>query len=91
MRALILGSRERCGWDVPWITATATYHSEADPSDEEFRAAQTAVSASGLSVAGPDTDTLRIPYRDGVHFNAAGQRRHGELWAEAVLKWMQAQ
>jgi hypothetical protein len=27
----------------------------------------------------------------GVHFNARGLQRHGELWAEKVAPWIEAQ
>ncbi len=84
MRRLVTASRERAGWRVPWITAQTTYHSEADPSDAEFRAAQARLWESGLTLRGPDTDALRREYRDGVHFNVVGLRRHGEAWAECV-------
>lgn len=85
---LIDASRDSAGWDVPWIVALATYHSESDPADEEFRAAQAAVWRRGLAIEGPDTDALRAEYREGVHFNARGLRCHGELWAEKVSNWL---
>ena len=31
MGTLIKASRSRAEWEVPWITAQATYHSEQDP------------------------------------------------------------
>ncbi len=40
MEKLIRASRQRAGWDLPWFVAQATYHSEKDPADDEFRAAQ---------------------------------------------------
>ena len=80
----------RAGFDVPWLTAQATYHGEGDPADDEFRAAQAAVWKAGLALEGPDTDALRAEYRDGVHFNAKGLHRHGELWAEKVAAYIQA-
>lgn len=89
MGTLIKASRTRAGWEVPWMTAQATYHSEQDPADEEFRAAQAKLWTSGLTLRGPDTDALGAEYRDGVHFNAKGLRRHGELWAESVAKGME--
>lgn len=88
MTRLIAASRERAGWRVPWFTARATYHSEADPADAEFRDAQAEVWRRGLALEGPDTDALRTGYRDGVHFNGTGLRRHGELWAERVGDWL---
>ncbi|MGE5294813.1 MAG: sialate O-acetylesterase, partial [Solirubrobacterales bacterium] len=88
MTKVILASRESAGWDVPWVVAMATYHSESDPADEEFRSAQVAVWKEGLAIEGPDTDALRATYRDGVHFNPAGLQRHGQLWAERVSAWL---
>ena len=32
---------------------------------------------------------MRAEYRDGVHFNAKGLRRHGELWAGVVNAWLE--
>ncbi|MCL5099301.1 MAG: sialate O-acetylesterase, partial [Candidatus Omnitrophica bacterium] len=88
METLILASRTGAGWNVPWFVAQATYHSEQDPADEEFRMAQAALWRGGIVLEGPDTDALRAEYRAGVHFNARGLRRHGELWAEKVGAWL---
>lgn len=82
---VIQGSRVQAGWQVPWFVAQATYHTEDDAADEEFRAAQRATWKTGLASPGPDTDALRKEYRDGVHFNGKGLREHGRLWAESVL------
>lgn len=88
MKLLIDSSRKHAGWDIPWITAVTTYHSEADAQDEEFRAAQQSLWKNGLAIQGPDTDELRKEYRAGVHFNEKGLKKHGELWAEHVLAWL---
>jgi pimeloyl-ACP methyl ester carboxylesterase len=84
MEKLIRASRRHAGWDVPWFVAQATYHSEQDPSDEEFRTAQHTLWEKGVALEGPDTDALRKEYRAGVHFNARGLQAHGRLWAEKV-------
>lgn len=42
MEKLIRASRKCAGWEIPWLVAQATYHSEQDPADEEFRRAQRA-------------------------------------------------
>jgi hypothetical protein len=84
MAKLIQASRRRAGWDLPWFVARTTYHSEQDPADDEFRAAQKALWDSGLALEGPDTDALRGEFRAGVHFNAKGLQAHGRLWAEKV-------
>jgi hypothetical protein len=88
MEKLIRASRARAGWAVPWFVAQATYHSEQDPADEEFRGAQRALWNSKVALEGPDTDALRKEYRDGVHFNAKGLQTHGRLWAERVGDWL---
>ncbi|MBQ9359033.1 MAG: hypothetical protein IJT95_05775, partial [Abditibacteriota bacterium] len=48
---------------------------------------------SGLALAGPDTDTLHREYRDlggiATHFNAAGLKKHGEMWAELVIPYVE--
>ena len=88
MERLIRGSRRRAGWEIPWFVAQATYHSEQDPADEEFRTAQEALWESGLALAGPDTDALGPAYRAGVHFNAKGLREHGRLWASKVSVYL---
>ena len=81
MEKLIQASREKAGWRVPWFVAQATYHSESDPSDDEFRAAQKSLWGDGLALPGPDTDALRLPYRAGVHFSFEGLQAHGNAWA----------
>ena len=83
MGILIRAAKEKAGWPVPWFTAQTTYH-VGDPSDAEFRAAMKKLWDRGVSMEGPDTDTLGEPYRSGVHFNGQGQREHGRLWAEKV-------
>ncbi len=91
MTLLINATREKAGTNVPWFTAQATYHSEQDPTNEEFRAAQKTLWDKGISFAGSDTDTLGAEYRNGVHFNAQGLQKHGELWAEKVGDWLEGQ
>jgi len=81
-------SRRKAGWPVPWFMAQATYHSESDPSDEEFRTAQKSLSDDGIFQAGPDTDLLRGEYRAGVHFNGKGLQAHGKAWAEKVEAYL---
>jgi pimeloyl-ACP methyl ester carboxylesterase/lysophospholipase L1-like esterase len=91
MEKLVNASRKEAKWNVPWFTAQATYHSEADAADEEFRAAQRGLWKSGITLEGPDTDALGAEYRDGVHFNAKGLAAHGRLWAEKVEVYLDAQ
>jgi pimeloyl-ACP methyl ester carboxylesterase len=91
MQKLVQASRRQAHWELPWFTALATYHSEQDAADEEFRAAGRALWQSGLTLEGPDTDALGKQYRDGVHFNAQGLAAHGKLWAEKVGVGIDAQ
>jgi hypothetical protein len=84
LEKIIAASWERAGWKFPWFVAQATYHSEKDPSDAEFRAAQKAVCEDKFAQLGPDTDALGAAYRAGVHFNPKGLKAHGELWAKKV-------
>jgi Carbohydrate esterase, sialic acid-specific acetylesterase len=81
---LIRASRKSAGWDVPWFVAEATYHSENDSSDDEFRTAQRSLWEKSSALEGPDTDSLRMEFRAGVHFNAKGLQAHGRLWAVKV-------
>jgi Carbohydrate esterase, sialic acid-specific acetylesterase len=91
METLIRTARERAHWSVPWFSAQATYHSETDFADEEFRAAQKAAWDKGLALPGPDTDALRGQFRAGVHFKAQGLQKHGALWVEKVAPWLETQ
>lgn len=91
MTILVSASRKAAGWDVPWFSAQVTYHSESDPADDEFRAAQKGLWASKLTMEGPDTDALRKDFRAGVHFNEKGLQKHGELWAEKVGAWLEVE
>ena len=91
MVKLIRASREKAGWALPWFTAQTTYHSEADPSDPEFRKAMQRLWQEGISLEGPDTDALRAEFRDGVHFNGSGLQKHGQLWADKLGGWLEKQ
>lgn len=92
---VITASRAAAGWRVPWFVAQASYHSPEDTGSPELRAAQKSLVTDGLALAGPDTDALGPEFRQnngrGVHFNEAGLRQHGRLWAEAVSPWLAQQ
>ncbi|HEY4048653.1 MAG TPA: sialate O-acetylesterase [Acidobacteriaceae bacterium] len=89
---IIRASRAQAGWDFPWFIAEATYHTPQDPSCEPIRAAQRELWRKGIALEGPDTDTLTAAYRQnqgkGVHFNDAGLKEHGNLWAESVEAYL---
>jgi hypothetical protein len=84
LKRIITESRKQAGWAFPWFVAQATYHSEKDPADEEFRAAQKSLWDDHSALPGPDTDQFTAEYRTGVHFNATGLQSHGKLWAQKV-------
>jgi hypothetical protein len=84
MEIIIRSTRQQAGWPIPWFVAQATYHNENDPGDEEFRAAQKSLWTDKIALEGPDTDALRLAFRDGVHFNGKGLKAHGALWAKKV-------
>lgn len=84
MDLLITRSREVAQWQVPWYVALATYHSEDDSADEEFREAQRDLTKLKAVYSGADTDSLRLEYRDGVHFNEKGLRAHARLWSDSL-------
>jgi hypothetical protein len=89
---LIRASRKEAGWDFPWFVAQATYHTPDDPSCPPIRDAQRSLWQSDLAIEGPDTDTLTAPYRQnggkGTHFNDAGLKAHGLLWADKVSQYL---
>jgi hypothetical protein len=89
---IILSAREQAGWEMPWFVAQVSYHNPDDPSNPAIRDAQKSLWTSKVALQGPDTDTLTAAYRQnngkGTHFNAAGLKAHGLLWAEAVETWL---
>jgi hypothetical protein len=92
LKQMILATRKQAGWNIPWLVAEATYHSPQDMSCTSIRAAQRGLWESGVALQGPDTDTLTMQYRQnngkGVHFNDAGLKAHGLLWAKAVEAYL---
>jgi len=92
MQMLIHAARKQAGWDFPWFVAQATYHTPDDPGCPPIRDAQRSLWESGLALEGPDTDTLTSAYRQnngkGTHFNDAGLKAHGELWAAKVSSYL---
>lgn len=89
---VILETRKRAGWDIPWFVALATYHTPKDTSCEPIREAQRSLSESGIAMLGADSDSLTSAYRQnngqGTHMNAAGLKAHGELWAHQVERYL---
>jgi hypothetical protein len=95
LQRVIESSRTAAGWRVAWFVAQASYHSPQDTGWPELRAAQKSLATDGIALAGPNTDELGPDFRQnhgqGVHFNARGLQRHGELWAELVSAWLEQQ
>jgi hypothetical protein len=85
---IIQETRRQAGWNIPWFVAQATYHTPDDTSCPPIREAQRKLWQNGLALQGPDTDTLKAPYREnngkGTHLNDAGLKAHGLLWAQSV-------
>jgi hypothetical protein len=92
MKLLIRAAHKQAGWDFPWFVAQATYHTPDDPACLPVRDAQRSLWQSGVAREGPDTDTLTAAYRQnggkGTHFNDAGLKAHGQLWADAVSRYI---
>jgi hypothetical protein len=92
LQHVIDASRRAAGWRVPWFVAQVSYHSPEDRGSEEFRAAQKSLVTDDIALGGPDTDDLGPEFREkggkGIHFNARGLQRHGELWTECVAPWL---
>jgi hypothetical protein len=95
LQTVIESSRAAAGWRVPWFVAQVSYHSPQDTGWPELRAAQKSLATDGIALAGPNTDELGPEFRQnngkGIHFNARGEKRHGELWAELVGAWLEQQ
>lgn len=92
LEKIIRTSRQQAGWDFPWFVAEATYHNPQDPGSTSIREAQRSLWQRGIALEGPDTDTLTADYRQnngkGVHFNDAGLKAHGQLWADTVERYL---
>lgn len=88
MLELIRATHKAAGWKMPWFVAEATYHNPADTGAPLYEQAQRSLWQMGIALEGPDTDALGSAYRQnhgkGVHFNDAGLKAHGTLWAAAV-------
>jgi hypothetical protein len=93
MVTIIHESRKQAGWDFPWFVAQATYHTPDDPGCPPIREAQRSLWQHNLAIEGPDTDTLTARYRQnggkGTHFNNAGLKAHGLLWADKVSQYLE--
>jgi hypothetical protein len=95
LQRVIETSRAAAGWRVPWFVAQASYHPDHPEGSAELRDAQKLLVTKGIALAGPNTDELGAEWRQnngkGIHFNARGLQKHGELWAQMVGDWLDAQ
>ena len=76
----------------PWFVAQVSYNAPDRASFAPIGEAQAALWASGIALAGPDTDgftgAMRQNNGKGVHFSAEGLKAHGRLWAvKGAASW----
>lgn len=93
LEQIINDSQKEVGWKAPWFVAQVSYHTPADMSSPEIRAAQKSLWDDKIALEGPDSDALKGDLREangqGVHFSGKGQREHAARWAEKVGAWLE--
>lgn len=72
------------GIDAPWWIARSTYCPPHDGGQVREAVRELLVIPDSGFRAGPDTDTISLPLRNGCHFTAEGTARAAALWAEAL-------
>ena len=86
--------RDLC-WNFPWFVAKVSYLNNEQQSYEPIRKAQEKVISDGFAFMGVDMDTIGPEYRDvdhkGVHMTPEGLKKHGEMWAEILSKYIKSQ
>jgi len=88
LSATISASYSEAGWKFPWFVAQTSYHNPKEAWFASPREAQQRLWTEGIAFEGPDTDKLIGDCRAGAHFNSAGLKTHGELWAAKVSVYM---
>ena len=92
MVKIIETSKKDAGWEFPWFVAKVSYHNPNHPSWPNIREVHARLWATGVAEKGPDTDTLTGDMRDyngnGIHFSPKGLKRHGEMWANCVSRYL---
>lgn len=92
MAKVIRASKEVAGWEFPWFVAQVSYHNPDRPKHDNIRDAHQRLWSEGIALEGPDTDTLVGVDRDydgkGIHFSPQGLKKHGKMWAEKVIPWL---
>ena len=95
LTAIIAASRRDIGRHIPWFVAQASYHVPGDEASPDIRAAQAAICSDGTALAGPDSDSLKMEWREaggqGVHFSGPGLKEHARLWLEKITSWLDGQ
>ena len=95
MTRVIRASNDAAGWSYPWFVAQVSYHNPGAPQHDNIRRAQATLWEQGVALEGPDTDQLTGDHRDyegqGIHFSPKGLLRHGQMWAEVVIPWLEQQ
>ena len=88
---IIETTRRDAGWYIPWMIAKVTFCPWCG-TNEFVRNDQEEIIKQGVAMRGPDTDELLGDYRDydgeGIHFSPKGLKKHGELWAEKIIEFI---
>jgi hypothetical protein len=93
MVTIIHVSRKQAGWGTcHGSSRTPPITPPTNPSCPPIRDAQRSLWQPDLAIQGPDTDSPNAPYRQnggkGAHFNDAGLKSHGLLWADKVSQYL---
>ena len=93
LRQVIVQSRARAGWPIPWFVANVSHLNPYYPTCEPLRKAQQRLWEEGIALEGPDTDLLIGDNRDadgqGAHFCPKGLKAHGQMWSEKVSLYLE--
>lgn len=86
LKTIINALNEDSGYVIPWFVAQASFHPEANATQEEEVAnGQRRLWEKGVAHRGPNTDELGQSYRhDRVHFNQKGLTTHARRWFKAL-------
>jgi hypothetical protein len=84
---IIKSSQKKMQKPIPWVVSTASF--QGGKTSMPIRKAQKLIVKNSLALEGPDTDTLKLSYReakDKVHFNKKGTIAASNLWIDAIMK-----
>ncbi|MDP6905845.1 MAG: sialate O-acetylesterase [Candidatus Thalassarchaeaceae archaeon] len=92
LSAVVLGSRNHIGDEIPWLVARVGFTPSANPVKSGWivEGQNTVIDADPLTYAGPYTDDLNgSEWRyDLIHFNEAGLREHASRWDARIATAM---